>query len=144
MEKEWQVKNNGHIKVNLPPSGGAQNISNMKTVSKRNISALFALLLAGTILTSAKSDSVASLSEVPSIEDAHYSEYVEEYVEDYFEEIAFEAFETSDYVKVFDANNELLISGERSELEEGQLQILRQADLLTEQSGTEYYQLNNN
>lgn len=116
----------------------------MKKVSKRNISALFALLLAGTILTSAKSDSVASLSEVPTVEDAHYTEYVNEYVDEYLEEIESEAFETSEYVKVYDANNELLVSGERSELEEDQLQILRQADLLTEQSGTEYYQLNNN
>lgn len=115
----------------------------MKTVSKRNISALFALLLAGAILTSAKTESVARLSEVPSIVDSHYTEYVEEYVEDYFEEIEIDVFETSEYVKVYDANNELLMSGERSELDEDQLQILRQADLLIEQSGTEYYQLNN-
>lgn len=115
----------------------------MKTVSKRNISALFALLLAGTILTSAKSDSVASLSEVPSIEEAHYVEYVEEYVDEYLEEMDVDEFETSEYIKVYDANNELLVSGERADLNEEQLQILRQADLLTEQSGTEYYQLNN-
>jgi len=115
----------------------------MKTVSKRNISALFALLLAGTILTSAKTDSVASLPEVPSIEDSHYTQYVDEYVQDYFEAIESDMFETSEYVKIYDANSELLVSGERSELDEDQLQLLRQADLLIEQSGTEYYQLNN-
>ncbi len=115
----------------------------MKKVSKRNISALFALLLAGTILTSAKSDSVASLSEVPAIEDAHYAEYVDEYVDDYFEAIEFEAFESPEFVKIYDTNNELVVSGERSELDKDQLQVLRQADLLTEQLGTKYYQLNN-
>jgi len=118
-------------------------LENMKTVSKRNISALFALLLAGTILTSAKTDSVASLPEVPSIEDSHYTQYVDEYVQDYFEAIESDTFETSEYVKIYDTNSELLVSGERSELDEDQLQLLRQADLLIEQSGTEYYQLNN-
>ena len=115
----------------------------MKNVSQRNISALLALLLAGTILTSAKTDSVASLSEVPSIEDANYTQYVDEYVQDYFEAIESDTFETSEYVKIYDVNSELLMSGERSEMDEDQLQLLRQADLLIEQSGTEYYQLNN-
>ncbi len=118
-------------------------LENMRNVNQRNISALFALLLAGTILTSAKTDSVASLSEVPSIEDAHYTQYVDEYVQDYFEAIESDTFETLEYVKIYDANSELLMSGERSELDEDQLQLLRQADLLIEQSGTEYYQLNN-
>ncbi|OEK01556.1 hypothetical protein BFP97_08485 [Roseivirga sp. 4D4] len=144
MEIDWQVKNNGQFLGQSSVLGrNSKYQNNMKTVSKRNISALFALLLAGTILTSAKSDSVASLSEVPTIEEAHYLEYVDEYVEDYYEEMDDELFETSEYVKVYDANNELLVAGERSELDQDQLQILRQADLLTEQSGTEYYQLNN-
>lgn len=115
----------------------------MKTVSKKNISALLALLLAGTIFTSAKSESIENLSESTASADAHYIEYVDEYVDDYFEEMEVEEMEVEELVKVYGENSELLVSGVRSELSVEELQILRQADLLIEQSGTEYYQLNN-
>ncbi|MFY0592527.1 hypothetical protein [Roseivirga sp.] len=115
----------------------------MKNVSKKNISALFALLLAGTILTSAKSNTIANLPESDTLADDHYTEYVDEYIEEYFEEIEEEVFESQEYVKVYNERDELVVDGLRSELEEEQLQVLRQADLLTELSGTKYYQLNN-
>lgn len=115
----------------------------MKNISKRNISALFALLIAGTILTSAKSNTITNVPESDALADAHYTEYVDEFVEEYFEEIEGEVFESQEYVKVYNERDELVVDGLRSELGEEQLQILRQADLLTELSGTEYYQLNN-
>lgn len=115
----------------------------MKNLSKRNISALLALLLAGAILTSAKSNTITNVPESVTLADNHYTEYVDEYVEEYFEDIEEEVFESQEYVKVYNQNDELVVDGVRSELGEEQLQILRQADLLTELSGTEYYQLNN-
>lgn len=117
----------------------------MKKVSKINISALFALLLAGVILTSAKSDSLAKLPESPiSSEETHYVDDLDEYVDEYFDEFEEEdIFEASDFVKVYDENDELVVSGERDQLNEYELKILRQADLLIDQLGTAYYQLNN-
>ena len=115
----------------------------MKNISKRNISALFALLLAGTILTSAKSNTITYVPESVTLADTHYTEFVDEYVEEYFEDIEEEVFETHEYVKVYNQRDELIVDGLRSELGEKQLRILRQADLLTELSGTEYYLLNN-
>ncbi|OEK05136.1 hypothetical protein [Roseivirga misakiensis] len=115
----------------------------MKNVSKRNISALFALLLAGTILTSTKTNTVANLPEYDALADNHYTEYVDEFVDEYFDDIEEEVFESQEYVKVYDERDELIVDGLRSELGEEQLQVLRQADLLTELSGTKYYQLNN-
>ena len=117
----------------------------MKTLSNRNISALFALLLAGVILTSAKSESLANLPEFPGSEETHYVDDLDEYVDEYFDEYdedIFE-FETSDFVKVYDENDELVVSGERDQLSDHELKILRQADLLIDQLGTAYYQLNN-
>jgi len=115
----------------------------MKNVSKKNLSALFALLLAGTILTSAKSNTIANNTESDAIADAHYIEHVDEFVEEYFEDIEQEVFESQEYVKVYNERDELVVDGLRTELGEEQLQVLRQADLLTELSGTKYYQLNN-
>lgn len=115
----------------------------MKNISKRNISALFALLLAGAILTSAKSNTITTVPESDTLADTHYSESVDEFIDGFFEEIEEEGFESQEYVKVYNKRDELVVDGLRSELGEEQLQILRQANLLTELSGTEYYQLNN-
>lgn len=116
----------------------------MKKVSKKNISALIALILVGTILTSAKPNNI-TLEETPAVSaDLSYVDDVEEYVDAYFEELFEEEMNIDeDYIKVFDSNDELLVEGNRESLNKEELQILRQADLLTEQSGTAYYQLNN-
>ena len=118
----------------------------MKKLSIKNISALCALLLAGTILTSAKSNHISNTSsDKPTAKELEYYEEIESYMKEYFEEeVLFEEaeFEVTDHVKVYDEDNKLVVEGEKSELSTGDLQTLHQADLLTEANGTAYYRLN--
>ena len=95
------------------------------------------LILGVIVLTSAKPTDTK-----PVVEDYSYLEEVEEYVDSYFEELTQEAFQLPDYVRIFDANDNLVLEGERSSLLPEQTQVLNQADLLTEDRGTAYYQLN--
>ena len=96
-----------------------------------------ALILGVIVLTSAKPTDTK-----PIVEDYSYLEEVEEYVDSYFEELTQQAFQLPDYVRIFDANDNLVLEGERSSLLPEQTQVLNQADLLTEDRGTAYYQLN--
>jgi len=117
----------------------------MKHLNKSKISAVIALMLAGTILASAAS---IPTNNDPIVDKDTYLTYDEEYLEEidamvdqYMEENIVE-FQTVDYIKVYDSNQELLIEGEQGELDLEQLKILRQADLLSEMNGTAYYQIN--
>ncbi|GHE69255.1 MULTISPECIES: hypothetical protein [Roseivirga] len=118
----------------------------MKKVNKSRISAIMALLLAVTIIASAGtpiSNNFPNESEADSLAyDEHYLEQIDAYVDQYLIEHIVE-FEEVNYVKVYDANQQLIVEGIKTELGEEQLKLLRQADLLSELQGTAYYQINN-
>ena len=106
-----------------------------------------ALMLAGTILASAttpiKNDPVDNNKEEETlVYDDAYLEQIDAYVDQYLQESIVE-FKTIDYVKVYDNNQQLVVEGDKNNLNEDQLRLLRQADLLSELNGTAYYQLNN-
>ncbi len=120
---------------------------------KLRISVAIAVLLAGIILTSAatpiitntnlvsKNDSVIKVEE--SIEyDDDYLAQVDAYVDQFFLENTVH-FDVIENIKVYGENNELLVDGEKGNLNADQLRLLRQADLLSELNGTAYYQINN-
>ena len=118
--------------------------NNMKTISKKNFSALLALVLGVLVLTSAKStETNNSTDPEPKVEDLSYIKDIEEYVDACSEEVILEESLLTDYVKVFNSNDELVVEGERSSLSEDELKQLYQANLLTESRGTAYYQMNN-
>ena len=105
-----------------------------------------ALMLAGTILASAatpiKNDPVDNKEEETLVYDDAYLEQIDAYVDQYLQETVIE-FKTVDYVKVYDSNQQLLVEGDKGNLDSDQLKLLRQADLLSELNGTAYYQINN-
>lgn len=118
---------------------------------KNRISAVMALMLAGTILASASTpipnNPVNEKANDKKVEEAlvydeAYLEEIDAYVEQYLTENIVQ-FQEVDFVKVYDSNQELLVEGEKSSLGEDQLRLLRQADLLSELNGTAYYQINN-
>ncbi|PWL32235.1 hypothetical protein [uncultured Roseivirga sp.] len=118
---------------------------------KNRISAVMALMLAGTILASASTpilnNPVNEKANDKKVEEAlvydeAYLEEIDAYVEQYLAENIVQ-FQEVDFVKVYDSNQELLVEGEKSSLGEDQLRLLRQADLLSELNGTAYYQINN-
>ncbi|NVK85115.1 MAG: hypothetical protein HWE21_12390 [Cytophagia bacterium] len=122
----------------------------MKKLNKSRISAVMALMLAGTILASAstpiKNNPVNDKSDNNKVEtelvyDEDYLEEIDAYVDQYLAENLVQ-FEVVDYVKVYNDNQELLVEGEKGSLSEDQLRLLRQADLLSELNGTAYYQIN--
>lgn len=118
----------------------------MKTLNKSKISAVVALMLAGTILASAattpiNNQPVNDKAEATIVYDEDYLEDIDAYVEQYLAEEVVQ-FQTIDYVKVYDDNQQLLVEGEKGSLNENQLKLLRQADLLSELNGTAYYQIN--
>lgn len=118
--------------------------NNMKTISKKNFSALLALVLGVLVLTSAKStETNNSTDPEPKVEDLSYIKDIEEYVDACSEEVILDESLFTDYVKVFNSNDELVVEGERSSLSEDELKQLYQANLLTESRGTAYYQMNN-
>lgn len=118
--------------------------NNMKTISKNNFSALLALMLGVLVLTSAKSsETMLPTDPEPIVEDLSYMDEIEEYVEAYFTDFVQEESLLTDYVKVFNSNDELVVEGERSSLSKEELQKLHQANLLTENRGVAYYQMNN-
>lgn len=101
-------------------------------------------MLAGTILASA----ATTPSQQPTVNEDEYLEYDDAYlaeidatVDQYFEEHVVE-FQEVDYVKVFNAQQELLVEGVQGELDEEGLKLLRQADKMSEFYGTAYYQIN--
>ncbi len=103
-----------------------------------------ALVLGVLVLTSAKStETIASTDLEPVVEDLSYVDEVEEYVDAYFEELIQEESLFTDYVKIYNGNDELVLEGERSSFSDTEMQVLHQADLLTQERGTAYYQLNN-
>lgn len=118
---------------------------------KSRISAIMALMLAGTILASASTpipnnpvnDKINdSKVEEELVYEDHYLEDIDAYVEEYLAENMVQ-FDEVDYIKVYDSNQKLLVEGDKGSLEEDQLKLLRQADLLSELNGTAYYQINN-
>mgnify|MGYP001135997690 CR=1 FL=1 len=118
----------------------------MKQLNKSKISAVIALMLAGTILASAAK---IPTNNDPIVDKDIYLNYDDEYlgeidamVDQYMEENIVE-FETVEHIKVYDSNQELVVEGEQGELDSEQLKLLRQADLLSELNGTAYYQINN-
>ena len=116
----------------------------MKTFNRNNLSALLALTLGILVLTSAKStETIATTDLEPVVEDFSYMDDVEEYVDAYFDELIQEESLFTDYVKVYNGNDELLLEGERSSFSDSEMKVLHQADLLTQERGTAYYQLNN-
>ncbi|HEY9117077.1 MAG TPA: hypothetical protein VIN11_04575 [Roseivirga sp.] len=120
---------------------------------KLRISAIMALLLAGTIIASAstpvnnpsnivtKNDSTVNVEEALTYDD-HYLDQIDAYVDQYLLEATVEFLEI-EHVKVFGSNQELLVDGVKGQLDQDQLKLLRQADLLSELNGTAYYQINN-
>ncbi len=111
---------------------------------KRNISALFALLLAGVLLTSARANS-KNIIESSFDEDFSYLEEVEEYVDNWIEEYTSDDFEEDaiESVKIYDEDGELIHEEDLDEeLSEEVLRLIRQSDYLTEYDNTTYYRLN--
>lgn len=138
-----KVKNN--LRSNLPAFGQAvtQNTTTMKGLEKRIIPALFALLFAGALLTSASTTSSKHIE--PTIEDDFsYMEEVEDLVEDYFDSILIEDEDsTVESIKIYDSNGNLVIEESITDtMSEETLKLIRQSDFLTEYDNTTYYRLN--
>lgn len=122
----------------------------MKKLSQKNTWALAALLLAGTIITSASATSPnVSVSEPEAIvetmefeDDFSYMEDVDAYVDHYLESMVGE--DELSIVKVFDENGALVLSEDISEneLSEEAIRLIRQSEFLTEFDDTTYYRLN--
>lgn len=120
----------------------------MRIIGQKNISALVALLLAGTVLTSAAASSPEVISATePTIEfedDLSYMEDIQEYVDDYFESLMEIEEEQTNVIKIYDENGELVLSEDasESELSEEATRLIRQSEFLTEYDDTSYYRLN--
>lgn len=132
------------IRLKLTAFGQAvtQNINsnNMKNLGQKNISALIALFLAVTIVTSV--DAKSNDSNTPIFEeDLSYLEDVQAYVDTYMEHSPMVYEEAPQTVKVFDAEGNLVLQGMVSELSEEGLKIYRQADYLSSLYNTKYYRL---
>lgn len=115
----------------------------MKGLEKRIIPALFALLFAGALLTSASTTSSKDIE--PSIEeDFSYMEEVEDFVDDYFDSIQLEDEDLAvEWIKIYNQNGELVIEENISNTtSEEILKLVRQSDFLTEYDNTTYYRLN--
>jgi len=115
----------------------------MKGLEKRIIPALFALLFAGALLTSASTTSSKHIE--PTIEDDFsYMEEVEDLVEDYFDSILIEDEDsTVESIKIYDSNGNLVIEESITDtMSEETLKLIRQSDFLTEYDNTTYYRLN--
>ncbi|KYG80888.1 hypothetical protein AWW67_08690 [Roseivirga seohaensis] len=136
-----KVKNN-KVKISRLWSGGNSKYqsNNMKNLGQKNISALIALFLAITIVTSV--DAKSNDSNTPIFEeDLSYLEDVQEYVDAYMEPSPMVFEEAPQTVKVFDAEGNLVLQGMVSELSEEGLRIYRQADYLSSLYNTKYYRL---
>lgn len=115
----------------------------MKGLEKRIIPALFALLFAGALLTSASATSSKHIE--PTIEeDFSYMEEVEDFVDDYFDSILIEDVDLAiEWIKIYNKNGDLVIEENISNTtSEEILKLLRQSDFLTEYDNTTYYRLN--
>lgn len=107
----------GHLKVKFSPRVIGENSkyqTTMKNFNKSKILAFVALMLARTILASAatipsQERTVINEDEYLEYDDAYLSQ-IDSTVDQYFEEHVVE-FQEVDYVKVFDANQELLVEG---------------------------------
>lgn len=119
----------------------------MKILGHKNIWALVALLLAGTVISSARTTPSEVLVQPETTlefeDDFSYMEDVEEYVDDYFESMEFEESQPS-VIKVYDENGELVLIEDTSdnELSEEAIRLIRQSEFLTEYDDTTYYRLN--
>lgn len=119
----------------------------MKILGQKNIWALVALLLAGTVISSARTTSpeviVQPETTVEFEDDFSYMEEVEQYVDDYFESMEYEEDQPS-VIKVYDENGELVLIEDTSdnELSEEAIRLIRQSEFLTEYDDTSYYRLN--
>jgi len=132
------------IRLKLAAFGRAvtQNINsnNMKNLGQKNISALIALFLAVTIVTSV--DAKSNDSNTPIFEeDLSYLEDVQAYVDAYMEPSPMVFEEAPQTVQVFDAEGNLVLQGMVSELSDEGLKIYRQADYLSSLYNTKYYRL---
>ncbi len=115
----------------------------MKGLEKRNIAALFALLLVGAILTSTRANST-DFNEPFFDEDNSYLEQVEDYVDDYMESIVSDDIDDeAEVVKIFGEDGELILQEELGDdMSEEMIKLIRQSDFLTEYENTTYYRLN--
>ena len=119
----------------------------MKVLGQKNIWALVALLLAGTVISSARTTSPEVLVQPETIvefeDDFSYMEDVEEYVDDYFDSFVDEEDQPT-VIKVYDENGELVLIEDTSdnELSEDAIRLIRQSEFLTEYDDTIYYRLN--
>lgn len=119
----------------------------MKNLGQRNIAALVALLLAGTVLTSASATSPEIISQPESAleyeDDFSYMEDVQEYVDEYLESMMADQEEPG-VVKVYNEAGELVLIEDLSdnELSEEAIQLIRRSEYLTEFDDTTYYRLN--
>ena len=120
----------------------------MKLLGQRNISALCALLLAGTVLTSVTAESPKVITEPAETlefeEDLSYMDDVQEYVDDYLESLMDVEEDDANVIKIYDENGELVLEEDLSmnELSEDATRLLRQSEFLTEYDDTTYYRLN--
>ena len=116
---------------------------NVKT--QKNLSALIALALAvvtlfqaGTVMSESKEEAM-SFAEAQLV--AEIEQMLEEESMSVEEEIYFEEFEASEeYVKVYDANDQLIGEGNPA-LSTSLQTILNQADFLSEAGGKQYYRV---
>lgn len=124
----------------------------MKTIGQKYSVALVALLLAGTVLTSATTKSPEIISEPEAVEasiefedDLSYMEDIEEYVDEYIDSMMAEEEQyTPETIKIYDENGELILEENISEndLSEEATRLMRQSEYLTEYDDTTYYRLN--
>ncbi len=119
----------------------------MKVLGHKNIWALVALLLAGTVISSARTTSPEVLVQPEAIvefeDDLSYMDDIEEYVEEYLDAMIADEVAPS-VIKVYDENGELVLIEDTSdnELSEEAIRLIRQSEFLTEYDDTTYYRLN--
>lgn len=124
----------------------------MKLLGQKNIAALVALLLSGVVLTSADTKSTAPVPQ-PEIsfeeeynfeEDLAFMEDLDEYVDEYLESFQSTEEQNPNVIKIYDAEGNLVLEEDisRNDLSEETLQMIRQAEFLTEYDDTTYYRLN--
>ena len=119
----------------------------MKTLGQKSILALCALLLVGTVLTSATATSPEKISQPESViefeDDLSYMDEIEEYVDEYLESMNVDT-EEPNIIKVYDENGDLVLEENISEreLSDEATRLIRQSEFLTEYDDTTYYRLN--
>ena len=118
----------------------------MKVLGQKYAVALCALLMAGAVLTSATAKSPEIIAETETViefeDDMSYLEDIEEYVDEYIESMLAIEEEAPETIKIYDANGELVLEENVSDLSDEATRLMRQSEYLTEYDGTTYYRLN--